>query len=38
MHASLVAAALRSSTDDRGKPGNDDFYGAGFVNALRAAQ
>ena len=33
-----VAAFLRSSADDLGKPGNDDFYGMGFVNALRAVQ
>ena len=31
-----VAAALRSSADDLGKPGNDDFYGAGRVNAESA--
>jgi hypothetical protein len=24
------------SSDDLGKPGNDDFYGLGRVNALRA--
>ena len=33
-----VEAKLRQSADDLGKPGNDDFYGAGFVNALRAVQ
>ncbi len=33
-----VAAFLRSSADDLGKPGNDDFYGHGFVDALRAVQ
>jgi len=38
MKPSQVEAALRSSADDLGKPGNDDFYGAGFVNALRAVQ
>ena len=27
---------LQQSADDLGKPGNDDFYGAGRVNALRA--
>ncbi|HEU4564352.1 MAG TPA: S8 family serine peptidase [Gemmatimonadaceae bacterium] len=31
-----VEAKLRASADDLGKPGNDDFYGAGRVNALRA--
>ncbi len=38
MKPSQVEAALRRSADDLGKPGNDDFYGAGFVNALRAIQ
>jgi subtilisin family serine protease len=33
-----VEAILRQSADDLGKPGNDDFYGRGFVNALRAVQ
>jgi len=33
-----VEAALRQSADDLGKPGNDPFYGHGFVNALRAVQ
>jgi lantibiotic leader peptide-processing serine protease len=33
-----VKAALRQSADDLGKPGNDVFYGHGFVNALRAVQ
>ncbi len=33
-----VEAILRKSADDLGKPGNDDFYGRGFVNALRAVQ
>ena len=27
MHPAQVAAALRQSADDLGKPGNDDFYG-----------
>ena len=31
-----VEAILRQSADDLGKPGNDDFYGHGRVNALRA--
>jgi subtilisin family serine protease len=38
MNPAQVEAALRKSADDLGKPGNDDFYGAGFVNALRAVQ
>lgn len=38
MHPAQVAAALRRSADDLGKPGNDDFYGHGFVNALRAVE
>lgn len=29
-----VAQALRAGADDLGKPGNDDVYGAGRVNAL----
>jgi len=33
-----VEAKLRQSADDLGKPGTDEFYGAGFVNALRAVQ
>jgi lantibiotic leader peptide-processing serine protease len=33
-----VEARLRASADDVGKPGNDDFYGAGRINALRAIQ
>ena len=31
-----IRAILEQSADDLGKPGNDDFYGAGRVNALRA--
>jgi hypothetical protein len=27
---------LVQSADDEGKPGNDPFYGSGFVNARRA--
>ena len=38
MHPAWVRAALQASADDLGKPGNDDFYGAGRVNALRAVQ
>ncbi|MEO8621657.1 MAG: S8 family serine peptidase [bacterium] len=33
-----VEARLRQSADDLGKPGNDDFYGRGRANALRAVQ
>jgi subtilisin family serine protease len=33
-----VEARLRASANDLGKPGNDDFYGGGRVNALRAIQ
>jgi len=38
MTPAQVLAALQRSADDLGKPGNDDFYGGGFVNALRAVQ
>ena len=31
-----LRANLQQSADDLGKPGNDDFYGAGRVNALKA--
>ena len=31
-----VRTILQQSADDLGKPGNDDYYGAGRVNALRA--
>lgn len=33
-----VEAILRQSAEDLGKPGKDDFYGAGRVNALNAVQ
>lgn len=33
-----VERRLRQSADDLGKPGNDDVYGKGRVNALRAVQ
>jgi lantibiotic leader peptide-processing serine protease len=36
MPPAQVAAILRQSADDLGKPGNDDFYGKGRVNAYRA--
>ena len=38
MRPAQVLAALQQSADDLGKLGNDDFYGGGFVNALRAVQ
>ena len=31
-----VRTILEQSADDLGKPGNDDYYGPGRVNALRA--
>jgi lantibiotic leader peptide-processing serine protease len=33
-----IEAKLRASADDLGKPGNDDTYGSGRVNAYRAVQ
>jgi subtilisin family serine protease len=36
MAPGLLEARLRQSADDLGKPGNDDFYGRGRVNAARA--
>jgi subtilisin family serine protease len=33
-----LEARLRAASDDMGKPGNDDFYGAGRVNARNAVQ
>jgi subtilisin family serine protease len=33
-----VESILRRSADDLGKPGNDDYYGRGRVNATRAVQ
>lgn len=38
MPAAQLLARLRASADDLGKPGKDDFYGAGRVNAWRAVQ
>ena len=38
MHPAQVEAKLRQSAQDLGKPGEDEFYGQGFVNALRAIQ
>jgi len=36
MQPAAVEAALQASADDLGKLGNDDFYGAGRVNAGNA--
>jgi lantibiotic leader peptide-processing serine protease len=33
-----LAAALRASADDLGKPGKDDYYGLGRVNAANAVR
>ena len=38
MKPEQVRAVLQQSADDLGKPGNDEFYGQGFVNAFRAVQ
>lgn len=38
MSPSRVAAELRASADDLGKPGNDDYYGDGRVNANSAVR
>lgn len=38
MNPAAVEAALRASADDLGKPGNDDAYGAGRVNAYNAVR
>lgn len=38
MSPSQLEGILRKSADDLGKPGNDDFYGRGRVNALKAVQ
>lgn len=36
MDPAAVERALRAGADDLGKPGNDDFHGAGRVNAVRS--
>ncbi|WP_375416515.1 S8 family serine peptidase [uncultured Hymenobacter sp.] len=36
MDPARVEATLRASADDLGKPGRDEFYGYGRINALRA--
>lgn len=33
-----LEAILRRSADDLGKPGNDDYYGKGRINAFKAVQ
>lgn len=38
MQPAQLETILRNSADDLGKPGNDDFYGRGRVNAWRAVQ
>jgi subtilisin family serine protease len=38
MQPAQLLARLRQSADDLGKPGNDDFYGRGRVNAWQAVQ
>jgi lantibiotic leader peptide-processing serine protease len=38
MHPDAVKAVLQASADDLGKPGVDDFYGHGRVNAATAVQ
>ncbi|HKG93637.1 MAG TPA: S8 family serine peptidase [Gemmatimonadaceae bacterium] len=38
MDPDQVEAILRNTSDDLGKPGIDDFYGHGRVNALRAVE
>ncbi len=38
MFPAQVRAALQRSADDLGKPGVDDYYGRGFVNALSAVE
>lgn len=38
MSPTALRIRLQQSADDLGKPGNDDFYGAGRVNATQAVQ
>lgn len=38
MSLGALKAALAQSADDLGKPGNDPYYGKGFVNAAKACQ
>jgi subtilisin family serine protease len=36
MHPAQVKAILQQSADDLGKPGNDEYYGMGRINAFKA--
>ena len=36
MHPAMVKAILEQSADDLGKPGMDDYYGRGRINAYKA--
>ena len=36
LHPAQVESVLKQSADDLGKPGNDDYYGKGRVNAYKA--
>jgi subtilisin family serine protease len=38
LHPAQVESILRASVDDLGKPGNDDYFGAGRVNAANAVE
>ncbi len=38
MSPSDIRKRIEKSADDLGKPGNDEFYGRGRINALRAVQ
>jgi len=36
MHPAQIKAILQQSADDLGKPGNDEYYGMGRINAFKA--
>jgi hypothetical protein len=36
MHPAQVKAIIEQSADDLGKPGMDDYYGGGRINAYKA--
>jgi hypothetical protein len=36
MNGNALGTFVQRTADDEGKPGNDPFYGKGFVNARRA--
>jgi subtilisin family serine protease len=38
MSPAELEARLRASATDLGKPGNDDYYGGGFLNAGAAVR